>query len=264
MQYDRDQLLVTEILTALASTQCGRAPRLVWHSAGADQMIAVVLVGGQGTRLRSAVPDLPKPLAPIRGRPFLDHLVEWLQAAGVRQMALAAGYRSDALAAWVAGHPARADLSLFVEDEPLGTGGAVRSVADALGADRLLVLNGDSFVRCDLSAFLAFDRARGGAFSLVAPRVEDIARYGAIEAGADGRITGFREKGGVGPGIINGGIYAIDAGLIRRLPPGPSSLERDGIARWLDQGGYAFTGDFPFIDIGTPESFASAQTWFTD
>jgi NDP-sugar pyrophosphorylase family protein len=227
-------------------------------------MIAVVLVGGQGTRLRSVVADRPKPLAPIRGRPFLDHLVAWLQAGGVGEIALAAGYRSDALAAWVEGHPARATLSLSVEAEPLGTGGAVRAVAETLGAERLLVLNGDSFVRCDLSDFLAFDRDRGGAFSLVAPRVADVARYGAIEAAADGRITGFREKGGAGPGIINGGIYAIDARLIQRLPAGPSSLERDGITQWLADGGYAFTGDFPFIDIGTPESFQLAQEWFPE
>ncbi|TAD87160.1 MAG: nucleotidyl transferase [Alphaproteobacteria bacterium] len=225
---------------------------------------ALILAGGLGTRLREVVPDLPKPLAPVAGRPFLDWLLDWLESGGVADVVVSAGYRSQAMIAWAAARTStgRIPVRVVVEPEPLGTGGAVRFAAAGFAGSRLLVLNGDSFVAADLPTFLRFDQACGGAFSLIAPEVDDVSRYGALTLDDDHRIQAFQEKGGTGPGVINGGIYALDPELLARLPLGPCSLERDGLAQWLGLGGYAHAGAFRFIDIGTPESFQAAQQFF--
>jgi NDP-sugar pyrophosphorylase family protein len=230
--------------------------------AGVD---AVVLAGGLGTRLRPAVADRPKALAPVGGRPFLDLLLAWLHGRGVRRVLLALGHGADQVEARL--EPLRArlpdlELRASVEPEPLGTGGALRSCLPLLRSDPILVANGDSLAEVDLAAFLAAFLASGAPAGLVAVGVPDAARYGRLELSAAGRVLRFAEKepGSAGPAWINGGLYLFRRDvLLAGLPPeGPSSLERDLLGRLPPGSALAFPGGGRFVDIGTPASLSAA------
>jgi mannose-1-phosphate guanylyltransferase len=224
---------------------------------------AVVLAGGLGTRLRGVLPDRPKVLAPVAGRPFLDHLLDWLAAQGARRVVLALGVMADQVLAHLgrrAGHWPGLRLDPVVEPAPLGTGGALAFCRGRLTSDPVLVLNGDSFVDVDLGAFVGAWPADGASAALVAVEIADASRYGRLELSRAGRVQRFLEKTPApGAAWVNAGLYILAAELLAALPPGrPSSLERDlleslpagSIAAWRCRG--------RFIDIGTPASLAAA------
>jgi NDP-sugar pyrophosphorylase family protein len=226
----------------------------------------LILAGGLGTRLRPTVPDLPKVLAPVAGRPYLHHLLRWMERFGAKHIVLGLGYRSDAVHRFLTEN-AFPDLKIMtiVEPEPLGTAGAVRFARHALATDPVLVLNGDSFVDADLCALLVRHRASGALGTLLCVEVDDAARYGRVELDPAGRITGFREKSaerGV-RAMINAGVYVLSARLLDEIAGGNTrSLEHD-IFEQLPPGSLAaLTGTYPFVDIGTPESLASADRIF--
>ena len=223
----------------------------------------VVLAGGLGSRLRGVLPDRPKALAPVAGRPFLDHLLDWLAAQGAHRVVLALGVMADQVLAHLARSAGRwpgLRLDPVVEPAPLGTGGALAFCRCRLGSDPVLVLNGDSFVELDLAAFVGAWPALDAAAALVAVEVADAARYGRLELSPSGRVRRFLEKAPTpGAGWINAGVYLLAAETLAALPPArPSSLERDllealppgRIAAWPCGG--------RFIDIGTPASLAEA------
>jgi NDP-sugar pyrophosphorylase family protein len=128
-------------------------------------------------------------------------------------------------------------------------------------ASDFLVMNGDSFLELDFTKFLAFHRERGGVVSMAVRRVPDAARYGTVQVDAQNRVVGFHEKtGSQSPGIINGGVYAFDRAVFEHIPQGPASFEKDVLPHLLDRGVYALEQHGIFIDIGTPEDYARAQT----
>ena len=225
---------------------------------------AVLLAGGFGTRLRAAVPDLPKPLAPVKGRPFITYLLDQLVRGGWEQAILCLHHRAEQIVDTLGMRYGPLRLDYSTEDEPLGTGGAIRLALEKVDAARFLVLNADSFCGVALADFAAFHLAHGKPASLVSVQVEDTSRYGALETAADGRILAFREKeGSAGPGQVNGGIYLLETALVETIPPGRAvSLEREMFPQWLERGFMAWPTAAPFIDIGVPESFARAQTMF--
>jgi NDP-sugar pyrophosphorylase family protein len=222
---------------------------------------ALILVGGLGTRLRSVLPDRPKALAPVAGRPFLAFLLDQLQAAGVGRAVLCTGYQAHQVEETFG--PRYGDLSVAYsrEETPLGTGGALRLALPQLGADLALVLNGDSYVDCPLAEFHAWHRAHGFAGSLLLTWVEDAARFGTVEADAAGRIQAFREKQGLSrPGWVNAGVYLLARRLLETLPAGrPVSLEREAFPAWLGEGLGGYARRAAFLDVGTPESLAQAE-----
>jgi NDP-sugar pyrophosphorylase family protein len=223
--------------------------------------VAAILAGGLGTRLRSVTGELPKVLAEVGGRPFIHHLLEKLVRAGVRRVVLCAGFGADMVRERLGERYGTLRLAYSEETEPLGTGGALRLALHLLqAADPVLVLNGDSCAAADLGAFARAHQRSGAIASLVAVAVPDAGRYGALRTDAQGRIRSFAEKGGAGPGRINAGIYLIGRRLITALPAGkPLSLERDALPKWVRLGRVmAHADDGPFIDIGTPDSFARA------
>jgi len=221
-----------------------------------------VLAGGLGTRLQGVLGALPKVLAPVAGRPFLDHLLDWLAGFGARRVVLCLGHRAERVLAHLA-HSPRTDLTLvpLIEPAPLGTAGAVRLARPHLSSDPVLVLNGDTFVDADLSAFLARHRAADSALSLLCARVPSIARFGSVALDPRGRVARFVEKNPVadGPGLISAGLYLLSPATLDDLArrPGPS-LEHDFLQQQPPGSIVAEVTAGRFIDIGTPESLAQA------
>ena len=225
-------------------------------------MEAVVLAGGMGTRLRSAVADLPKCLAPVAGRPFLAWLLDDMREAGFDHIILSLGYRHEAVEAWVATRPDRDTISCVVETEPLGTGGGVRlALAQAREAE-VFVLNGDTYFGVDFQAMRNFHQQRGATATLALKRMYGFDRYGEVVCDADGTVTAFREKQSCDEGLINGGIYLIGRDALQAMPE-KFSLEKDYFEPLASRGALAgFRSDGYFIDIGIPEDYARAQRDF--
>lgn len=229
-------------------------------------MKAFVLAGGLGTRLRPRFGDLPKPLAPVGGRPFLLRQLEWLRERGVPRVAVLAGHGAlEMREAVMAASPAGMELEWSVEPEPLGTGGALRFAANLVEGPAI-VANGDTLGDADPWR-LERDRWERGMLGAVALyRVEDARARGRVECDDDGRICTFVEKdpGWQGAAWVNGGLYAFAPELWRRLPEGASSLERDTLPALAAEGrllGVRCEGRF--WDIGTPEDHARAEEEMT-
>jgi D-glycero-alpha-D-manno-heptose 1-phosphate guanylyltransferase len=226
---------------------------------------AAILAGGLGTRLRLALPERPKVLAPVGGRPYLMYLLDQLAEAGFREAVLLTGYRADEVRATLETDQAGLRLTYSVENTPLGTAGAVRRALPLLSSPTILLLNGDSFCDVDLHAFWMFHRQTVGGASLVLARVADVSRFGQVVLGAGARILRFAEKGTRRvEGWINAGIYLLDRALLGELPADtPLSLERDLLPKWVGEGHvYGFRSLGRFLDIGTPESYAQAGSFF--
>jgi len=224
---------------------------------------AIVLAGGLGTRLRGVVDDLPKPMAPVHGRPFLAFVLDQLCDSGFRTVTLATGYRHEAIRAHFGADYRDIALRYSVESEPLGTGGAIRLACDGVSAADVFVLNGDTYLDLDFRAMLAVHAGTEAEITIAVCHVPDVARYGALEL-TDGTVGAFLEKGRSGPGWINAGTYIMGPKLRARLRPrGAFSFERDLLVPGVSSiRPLAFRSSGRFIDIGTPEDYASVQRFF--
>ena len=224
-----------------------------------------MLAGGLGTRLRERFADLPKPLVPVAGKPFLARQIEWLAAHGLEDVVLCVGHGADQVRATL-GDGAGSGVRLWYsrEGEPLGTGGALKLAQDFVEGPALVV-NGDTLPELDPRA-LESARVRAGAVGALALfEVDEVASRGRVECEAGGRITRFVEKDPDhrGSGWVSGGCYSFDPSLWSWLPEGPSSLERDVLPRLAAAGellGIRVSGTF--FDIGTPEGWERAERRF--
>jgi NDP-sugar pyrophosphorylase family protein len=224
---------------------------------------ALILAGGLGTRLRGVVPDRPKVLARVTGRPFLAFLLDALAEAGVRDVILCTGYRAEQVEQEFGRRYGKLSLRYSRETQPLGTGGALRQALTLTEEETVLALNGDSFVTCDLAAFYAWHRTHGFASTLVLAEVENSARFGTVHTDQQGVIYSFEEKHGrAEPGWINAGVYLMRRAMLETLPQGEAiSLEHGVFPAWLSGGLGGYRSDGSFLDIGTPKSFAEAETF---
>jgi D-glycero-alpha-D-manno-heptose 1-phosphate guanylyltransferase len=222
---------------------------------------AIVLAGGLGTRLRSAVPDLPKPMAPVGGEPFLARLLDHWIARGIDHFVLSVGYRHEAIvdhfgSAW---HGARVDYA--VETSPRGTGGGLLLAAEALPRDRRFVLlNGDTWFDVDLARLAGFTEACDADWCFALFRPLEQGRYMGLVLAADGRIEAFRGAPG---GPANGGVYLVHPRALPRADPDRSaSLENDLFPAFAAQGQRLFGLECPgdFIDIGVPDDWRRAAS----
>ena len=248
----------------VASFHATHSP-LTTHHSPLTTTTAAILAGGLGTRLRSVVADRPKVLATVHGRPFLLHLLDRLAEAGIGKTVLLTGYCADQVLQTVGHNHRGMTLVHSVEPRPFGTGGAIRNALEELSSADVLLLNGDSWCDVDLTDFCDFHHELDADVSMVLTRVDDAARFGAVTIGPGCEVERFEGKGAGGSAWINAGIYLIARRLIEDVSRGPVSLERDLLPRWLGQGntvfGYCHSG--PFVDIGTPESYAEAD-WMLD
>jgi NDP-sugar pyrophosphorylase family protein len=221
---------------------------------------AAILAGGFGTRLRSLVSDRPKVMAEIAGRPFLYYLLDQLADGRVTDVILCTGHRSEQIQAALGASYRSLRITYSRESAPLGTAGALRHALPLLTSESLLVLNGDSICEIDLEDLYAQHLAAGTDGTLALTRVANAARYGNVRLDSRGYLLSFDEKTlGDAPGLINAGVYMLNAHLLQTIPEGVSvSLERQVIPSWLPQGLHGYVANGRFIDIGTPESYASA------
>ena len=231
-------------------------------------MQAILLCGGMGTRLRSVVADRPKPMADICGKPFLQYLLEMLRDKGITEVIFALGYMGEMIEEYFQdGSAFGLKIAYSYEEEPLGTGGAIRNALPKILEEELLVLNADTYFPMDYQGLLRFHQENDGDFSLATRAVPDISRYGAVRRDAAGRILAWNEKledgGQPLAGEINGGIYVMKKSLIAEIPEGKQSLEQDCIPKWLSEGKRIFGLPFDgyFMDIGIPKDY---QQFITD
>lgn len=228
---------------------------------GSDE--AIILAGGFGTRLRGVADHVPKPLAPVAGRPFLAWLLDALAEQQLRHVVLATGYRGDQIEGALGKRWQAMSLEYSREPQPLGTGGAVALAMQRISGDACFVLNGDTWLEL---RYAAFDRAVNDAaarLGVALAHVPDVARYGA--ARLEGRrVTGFDEKGATGAGFINAGVYWMRRNLLDNRPSGTTfSFEHDVLMPVVTRESVvAFAETKDFIDIGVPEDYCRAQAQF--
>jgi len=223
---------------------------------------AVLLVGGMGTRLRSVVSLTPKPLAAVGGHSFLELLVQQLRYQGVHRLLMCTGYLADQFEQQFGdGSVSGIRIEYSRERQAMGTGGAVKLASHALQNEaEFLVMNGDSFIEMDFQRLLRFHREQRAFLSMAVRQVTDTNRYGRVEINDAGRVISFTEKStSNGPGLVNAGVYVFSRDVLKQIPDGPASLEKDVFPKLLDRGIYAIEQQGMFIDIGTPEDYAQAQ-----
>lgn len=225
-------------------------------------MKAVLLVGGLGTRLRSAVPWLPKTLASVGDKPFLELLVRQLGSQELHQLVMCTGYLAEQIQeVFQDGSDFGATIEYSKETVPLGTAGALKLAQRYVqNESEFLVINGDTFLEIDFNELILSHRKHGSLATMAVLPIENSSRYGTVQVGADGRILGFLEKKGQNaPGIINAGVYVFSNAVLSLIPQGPVSLERDVFPLLMEQGFYAIEQRGMFIDIGTPDDYARAK-----
>ena len=218
---------------------------------------AVILAGGLGTRLKSVVNELPKPMADVHGRPFLAHLFDYLARQNISRVVLAVGYRHEMIFNYFRNSYQGIQIEYAVETEPLGTGGALLNALLFLKSKSVCVLNGDTYFPIPMDDFERFHRSHNGYMSMALRIVEDVSRFGSVDCDAGGCVIDIEEKGRVGSGTINGGIYIIDVSEFQKLPfPHRCSLETDILEPLQrEKRLFGMLYDMYFVDIGIPSEY---------
>jgi mannose-1-phosphate guanylyltransferase len=225
---------------------------------------ALVLAGGEGTRLRPLTYTTPKPVMPLAGRPFLSFMLDWVRSHGVDEVILSCGFMSEAVKGVLGDIYDGMRLRYVVEEEPLGTAGPLRLAYDeGVLEERVLVLNGDVLTDIDLRAELQQHERTGAQATLALYPVEDTSSYGVVPTDEEGRVEAFIEKGGgdAPTDRINAGAYVVERELADAIPAGRAvSFEREIFPSLVGQGLYGYAAAGYWIDIGTPERYLEA-TW---
>lgn len=229
---------------------------------------ALILAGGFGTRLQSIVNDVPKPMAPILNKPFLQYQIRYLKHFGIKKIIFSVGYLHQIIENYFGKHFLGIDISYVLEEEPLGTGGGIRLALNACTDEDVLVLNGDSFFDCDLLSLYQFHQKNHSPISLALRQVDNASRFGTIETNPQHKIISFKEKNNNKHlGIINAGIYILNKSIFLQNTPVnvPFSIEKDFFEKNLNKFNMmGYLSDGYFIDIGLPEDFIKAQDDFKE
>jgi NDP-sugar pyrophosphorylase family protein len=219
----------------------------------------LILCGGQGTRFRAIREDIPKALAPIRGNPFIDLLLDDLVSQGFRRLILATGFMSNQIEHHV---KLRNDAEYIIscEPQPLGTGGAIKYAEPHFRSDPVLVMNGDSRIECIFSDLLSFHLTKQAEMTMLLSKVTRGIDYGNVELNNDDRIVKFLQKPVAGKNsLVNAGVYLINIGLLESQWKNHNySLEKDWLPIWVNSNNvFGYTSEVDFYDIGTPERYNS-------
>jgi D-glycero-alpha-D-manno-heptose 1-phosphate guanylyltransferase len=222
---------------------------------------AIILAGGLGTRLRSAVPDLPKCMAPVNDQPFLKYVIDHLVLQGITHFIFALGYKSEVVVDYLETAYPKLMFKVSLEDEPLGTGGAIYKACEIAKERSVLVANGDTLFKIDVNVLAGFHALSGANCTLSLKPMKNFDRYGLVETDEDNCITSFKEKQEYEAGNINGGVYALhrqkflDEGF-----PVKFSFEQDYLEKLYGQRRmFGLVQDEYFIDIGIREDYERAQ-----
>lgn len=224
----------------------------------------IILAGGLGTRLRSVVADIPKPMAPVNHKPFLHYILRSLDLDKVNSIVLSVGYKHEVIHEFVGDEYEGVSVTYAIENEPLGTGGGIKLALEQCHQDHVLILNGDTYFKVDHASMLQEHISSGAILSLALKDMVDPNRYGAVEV-VDDRVSAFREKDtSLKRALINGGVYFANRSLIELFPSqAKSSFESDILEKYVcEKVFHAHISDGLFIDIGIPEDYFKAQWIF--
>lgn len=222
---------------------------------------AIILAGGLGTRLRDTVPDLPKCMAPLDNQPFLHHVIRHLLSQGIEKFIFSLGYKHEIILDFLDKEYPTLNFDYVIEKEPLGTGGAIRFACEKANAKNVLVVNGDTLFKIDVTE-LSVNHANHSSFCSIALKpMKNFDRYGVVEINKQGVIKSFKEKQFYTSGLINGGVYALDTEkFMQKKFPEKFSFEKDFLeTEYPNNNLYGFIQDSYFIDIGIPEDYKRAQ-----
>jgi len=223
---------------------------------------AIILAGGLGTRLQPEISDRPKPMALIKGRPFLSYLLDFLIEQNLRKVIFGIGYLGEQIQDFYGKSYRGTDLQYSIEKEPLGTGGALKRALNLIQGDASFVLNGDSLFRIDLSLLknILYDHSADLVLSL--KEVSESNRYGIVQMNSAGRVISFLEKGSHKSGLMNGGVYCLRADILDKEEKQMFSFEKFLEDHSRNKKFMTCLYDSYFIDIGIPEDYHRAQTDF--
>lgn len=222
-------------------------------------MPVIILAGGMGTRLKDVIHDVPKPMAPIGGKPFLEYLLMQLIRWNIRDIVMSVGYKRGCIKNYF-GDGSKWDVKIKYADEvePLGTGGGIRNAAQCIDKGSFLVINGDSYFDADLEGLFLLHGKKKSQLTVALVQRDDTGRYGKVEIDSEGRVIAFREKKSGTPGFINSGIYVMTKEFVAEFPKGKSSFENDIIPRLVGRSMFGLPMNGFFIDIGVPEDYDKA------
>lgn len=222
---------------------------------------AIILAGGLGTRLRSVVSELPKCMAPVAGKPFLFYVIESLINQGVDKINFSVGYKSKTIIDYLNDQYPMLNKQFSIEEEPLGTGGAVKLACSLVTEKNVLVLNGDTLFKVDINALAGFHNNTGADCTLALKPMQNFDRYGVVTLNNNASIASFKEKQHYDSGLINGGVYALNvSSFLSEDLPQKFSFEKDYLEAFVDKRKmYGIVQYAYFIDIGIPEDYERAE-----
>ena len=227
-------------------------------------MEAIILAGGFGTRIQSVVSDVPKPMAPVCGKPFLHYILQSLVRQNINRIILAVGYKSEVIINHFGSKFQTADLIYSIEDEPLGTGGGIRQALEMTDGEQVLIINGDTYFDLSIEELLFFHLNNRFDLTMCLKPMNHFDRYGTVIVDQK-KVTGIKEKQPCDSGLINGGVYLINREILEKFAAGSKfSFEKDFLEEEVSRLKFgAFISDNYFIDIGIPEDYEKAQWDFS-
>lgn len=224
----------------------------------------VILAGGMGTRLRQVVPDRPKVIAEINGKPFITYLLDQLVDAGINQVLISTGYMAMRIEETIGFSYRGLKVGYTQEKTPLGTAGALKLAEQIVDKEYCMVMNGDSYTEFNAKSLFESGKQKNSSIMLLVKMVSDTTRFGTIQMNEQNEIVRFVEKGdNVGAGFINTGVYIMKTSALQNIPnKSPCSLEYDFFPFMIGKNIYGYETEGRFIDIGTPESYSQAEKFF--
>ncbi|MBW8048961.1 MAG: NTP transferase domain-containing protein [Cytophagales bacterium] len=221
---------------------------------------AIILAGGFGTRLKNIIQDIPKPMAPINDKPFLEYLFNYLIKYNINHVILSVGYRHEVISKYFGDEYKTLQIKYALEDKPLGTGGGIVNAMHYLKDDEAFIINGDTFFNINLDNFYHFHQSHKSELTIALKKMKKFDRYATVTMN-NYEISNFHEKKYVDEGYINGGIYACNKNTIfQKINAEKFSFEKDFMEKFVSELKiYGFISDEYFIDIGIPEDYEKAQ-----
>lgn len=224
-------------------------------------MQAVILAGGLGTRVKNITEDkIPKVMLPIKGKPFLLYILDYLKTQNIKSVILCVGFKKEIIEDYFEdGRKYGLNLIYSKEENPLGTAGALKNAERFISGNRFLLLNGDTLFKVDLNELLQFHSFKKAKITVALKYLENTYRYGRVELNSDNAITKFIEKSIHKKGIVNGGVYVIEKDALGLIKEFPSSFEKDILPMLINIGLYGKVFENYFIDIGIPDDYKKAR-----
>lgn len=226
-------------------------------------MEAIILAGGKGTRLQSVISEIPKPMAPVNGKPFLEYVMNYLADSGINRVILSVGYKYQCIMEYFKHEYRDIEIEYTVEEKPLGTGGAIKLALERCNEDRVFILNGDTFFEVDYKAMRVFSESVKSPLTMAVREMENCDRYGTLDI-VNGRVTAFKEKKFCSKGFINGGIYDVARHILDDVDANVFSFEKDFLEHnYMMLNIPIFISKGYFVDIGIPKDYFMTNAYFT-